>query len=247
VFDKLLSFFESSPGEIKQLLHTDIHSHLLPGIDDGVETYDEAIGIIRRFQQLGYRKLITTPHVMQDFYENDSAIILDKLKVLKQKTREAGIEVELEAAAEYYLDESLIKKLESPEQLLTFGKKYLLFETSFINKPMYLDDFLFLAQSKGFIPVMAHPERYAFIHNEPDLLEALLQRGMLLQINMNSLSGYYSREVQKMAKRLIDKQQIHFLGSDCHSGKHLDAMMESMRTKHYVKACSLPLLNNSLI
>jgi protein-tyrosine phosphatase len=247
VFDKLFSFLRSSPAEIKKLLKTDIHSHLLPGIDDGVETYEESLEIIKAFQQLGFRKLITTPHVMQDFYDNDASKILDRLKELRIRLKEANISMQIEAAAEYYLDESLIRKLEMPEELLTFGaKKYLLFETSFINKPMYLDDFLFLAQSKGYTPVLAHPERYAFVHNERELIPALLERGLLLQVNMNSLVGYYSRDVQKMAQRLIDQRQVHFLGSDCHSRKHLDAMMEVMRTSYFEKACNLPVLNNSL-
>jgi tyrosine-protein phosphatase YwqE len=195
---------------------------------------------------MGYRKVITTPHIMQDFYNNEPADILGGLEILREKVKDAGLDMEVEAAAEYYLDESLLKKLEQPEKILTFGNKYLLFETSFINKPMYLDDFLFQAMSKGFQPVMAHPERYAFVHNEPDLLKSLTDRGMLLQINMNSLSGYYSKQVQKMARQLIDQKQIHFLGSDCHSIKHFEAMVEAMRTPHYERACALPLLNYSL-
>lgn len=238
--------FSSQPGELKKLLSTDIHSHLIPGIDDGVDSYEEALEIIGRFQEMGYRKLITTPHIMQDFYQNDRNSILGGLKILREKLAEAGMDMEVSAAAEYYLDEGLLKKLESPEELLLFGKNYLLFETSFINKPIYLNEFLFSAQSKGLIPVMAHPERYAFVHNEPDLLDKLTERGMLLQLNMNSLAGYYSREVQKMARHMIDEKKVHFLGSDCHSMKHFEAMTEAMRTQHYERACSLPLLNFAL-
>ncbi len=246
MFEKLISLFSSQPGEIQKLLKTDIHSHLIPGIDDGVESYEESLEIIRRFYEMGFRKLITTPHVMQDFYDNEPEVILNGLERLKEIIAEDGLDMEVGAAAEYYLDETLLQKLEKSDDLLLFGKNYLLFETSFINKPLYLDDFLFLAQSKGLTPVLAHPERYAFVHNEPGLVQSLIDRGLLLQLNLNSLSGYYSKEVQKMARRLIDQKQIHFLGSDCHSMKHFDALVESMRTPHFQRACALPLLNYSL-
>jgi len=246
VFDKLIKIFSSQPGEIQKLLKTDIHSHLIPGIDDGVESYEESLEIIERFYELGFRKIITTPHIMQDFYNNEPEVILAGLDELRKRVAETGLEMELGAAAEYYLDETLLNKLENSDDLLLFGKNYLLFETSFINKPLYLDDFLFLAQSKGLTPVMAHPERYAFVHNDPELVESLINRGLLLQLNLNSLAGYYSKEVQKMARRLIDRKQIHFLGSDCHSMKHFDAMAEAMRTHHFQRACALPLLNYSL-
>lgn len=246
MFDKLIKLFSSQPGEIQKLLKTDIHSHLIPGIDDGVESYEESLEIIECFHELGFRKIITTPHIMQDFYNNEPDVILDGLSELKKRVAETGLEMELGAAAEYYLDETLLNKLENSEDLLVFGKNYLLFETSFINKPLYLDDFLFLAQSKGLTPVMAHPERYAFVHNDPELVQSLIDRGLLLQLNLNSLAGYYSKEVQKMARKLIDHKQIHFLGSDCHSMKHFEAMEEAMRTHHFQRACALPLLNYSL-
>lgn len=202
--------------------------------------------IIGLFHEMGYRKLITTPHIMQDFYNNEPEDILSRLATLREKIGQAGLEMEIEAAAEYYLDESLLQKMNQPDTLLTFGDKYLLFETSFINKPLYMDEFIFQAKSHGYKPVLAHPERYAFIHNEPELAEQLVSRGLLMQVNLNSLSGYYSRQVQKMARQLIDRKQVHFLGSDCHSEKHFDAMVEAMRTPSYERACALPLLNYSL-
>lgn len=244
VLENLLSIF-GKKGEARHLLATDIHSHLLPDIDDGVDSYEEAVAIIRKFRELGYTKLITTPHVMQEFYENTPGIIREKLETLREHLAQTDIEMEIEAAAEYYLDDRLLKMLEKDEEVLTFSG-HLLFETSFISKPLYLNEFLFLAQSKQLKPVMAHPERYAFVHNEPQLLEELADRGMLLQVNMNSLSGYYSKDVQKIARRLIEEKRVHFLGSDCHSMKHLDGLIETLRTRHYQMACELPLLNDRL-
>ncbi len=234
---------QSKNSAQKACLKTDIHSHLLPGIDDGVETFEESLQLIRRFSALGYERLITTPHVMHDFYRNEPETIRTLALELQQKISEANIPVSLEAAAEYYLDEGLLEKLENSEELLTFGDNYLLFETSFINKPIYLEEFIFKCTSKGIVPVLAHPERYAFVHQEPDLLPELTSRGVLLQINANSISGYYSKEVKKLTRKLIDQGMVNFVGSDCHSEKHMKQLEQTVKDQYFGKACQLPLLN----
>ncbi|MCA6077956.1 tyrosine-protein phosphatase [Fulvivirga sedimenti] len=242
---KLKDFFgktgENSPQ--RSCLKTDIHSHLLPGIDDGVESFEDSLALIRRFSALGYERLITTPHVMHDFYRNDAETIRNLAGELQHKIRESGIPITLEAAAEYYLDEGLMEKLENNEDLLTFGKNYLLFETSFINKPIYLEEFIFKCTSQGIVPVLAHPERYAFVHQEPGLLGELASRGVLLQINANSISGYYSKEVKKLTRKLIDQGMVNFVGSDCHSEKHMKRLEQTVNDPYFGKACELPLLN----
>lgn len=226
-------------------IRTDIHSHLLPGIDDGVESFEEAISLIRQFEILGYRKIITTPHVMQDYYRNTPEEIQSLARQLRDKLKATGCSIELEAAAEYYLDEGLMEKVDKEGALLTFGENYLLFETSFIDKPIYMDEFIFNCTSRGIQPVLAHPERYAYIHHQPDLLTDLQSRGVLLQINANSISGYYSREVRKFTRKLIDEGLVNFIGSDCHSEKHMNVLKKTLTDPYFTKACSLPLLNSS--
>jgi tyrosine-protein phosphatase YwqE len=231
---------------LNQPLKVDIHSHLLAGIDDGVKSTDEAIEIILQFQKLGYKKLITTPHVMSDVYRNTPDVIHQKLQELNNILSEKKIDVIVEAAAEYYLDETLFSKIERNEKLLTFGNKYLLFETNFMNEPFNLKEFIFLATTRGYKLVLAHPERYMYIHEQFKKAEDLFDRGVLFQINVSSISGFYSKAIQKIAFKLIDKNMVHWIGSDCHQLSHVHLLEKSIPQKYYQKALALPLLNNTL-
>jgi protein-tyrosine phosphatase len=223
-----------------------MHSHLLPGLDDGVKTSDEAVGLIRSLHELGYRKLITTPHVMSDVFRNTNEGILAALSDLKAHVTKAGVDIQLEAAAEYYLDENLIHLLQSNHPLLKIGKNYLLFETNFLNEPLNLKEFIFLATSKGYQPVLAHPERYLYLQSDMAKARDLVDRGVLLQVNMTSLSGYYSKPAQRMASMLIDAGLVHLLGTDCHHSGHANILREMRANRYLQKALTLPLLNNSL-
>ncbi len=227
-------------------LRVDIHSHLLPGLDDGVVTFEEAGEIIRTFVDLGYEHIITTPHVMSDAFRNTPEGITSKLSELKDYLREAQINIEVSAAAEYYLDESLFRMIESDAPLLTFGQRYLLFETNFITEPFNLKEFIFIATTKGYKLILAHPERYLYLQNNFEKVEDLLNRGVLMQLNIGSLTGHYSKPVQQMAFRLIDRGMIHWLGSDCHHLQHAQLMRKARSLKYFRKALTLPLLNNSL-
>ena len=224
----------------------DVHSHLLPGLDDGVRTFEQAEEIIRKFMALGYYELITTPHVMSDAYRNTSEMILARLEELRAYLAERDIKIRVEAAAEYYLDEDLFQKLEQSELLLTFGDKYLLFETNFLTEPMNMKEFIFLATTRGYKPVLAHPERYLYLQQDLSKAEDLLDRGVLFQANISSFTGYYSKQVQATVNKLVEKKCIHMLGSDCHHLHHVNLITEALSTKYFRKALSLPLLNKSL-
>jgi tyrosine-protein phosphatase YwqE len=239
-FKKKEQFTERIP------LSVDIHSHLLPGIDDGVKTFEESEEIIRHFKSIGYRKIITTPHIMSDAYRNTPEGIREKLTELQHYLTSRSIDIEIEAAAEYYLDEAFVSMIEENKTILSFGKNYLLFETNFLTEPFNLKDFIFLATTRGYKPVLAHPERYLYLQNNMDKAEDLINRGVLFQINISSLTGYYSRQVQQLAHKLIDRGWIHFLGSDCHHWQHAKLTGEAQQLRYYQKALSLTLLNNTL-
>ncbi|NDK56094.1 tyrosine-protein phosphatase [Pontibacter fetidus] len=224
----------------------DMHSHILPGLDDGAETLEHSLELVRAMQQLGYRKLIMTPHVMSDFYRNTPEGIRERLHYLKDAIAEAGIEMELGCAAEYYLDEVFLQKLENNEELLTFGDKHLLFETSFLNEPLNLREAIFMMRSKGYKPVMAHPERYTYFYGKFNDLVELREQGVLLQPNLNSLTGYYSPAAKNVAEKLIDNGLVDLVGSDVHSLKHIAALNRVLSTKYINKLLSLPLLNPQL-
>jgi protein-tyrosine phosphatase len=223
-----------------------MHSHLLPGLDDGVSTFEDAGQIILAFQRLGYKRLITTPHIMSDAYRNTAAGIHAKLAELQDYLGSKEIHMPVSAAAEYYLDENLVRMVETGQPLLTFGEKYLLFETNFITEPFNLKEFIFLATTRGYKLILAHPERYHYLQNNLEKVQDLLDRGVLMQMNISSLTGYYSRPVQQMAFRLIDHGMIHWLASDCHHLQHTLLMEKARGLRYFRKALTLPLLNNSL-
>jgi protein-tyrosine phosphatase len=239
-------FRKSSATNRLATLEVDIHSHLLPAIDDGVKDVTEAIGLISRFRELGYKKLITTPHIISDLYKNTPEIIDERLQIVRAALAEAKIDITLEAAAEYYLDESLLHSIKNNERLLTVANRYLLFETNFLMEPLLLKEFIFQASSKGYKVILAHPERYLYLHDHYEKIEDLLSRGVLLQLNLTSLTGHYSRPAQKLAMQLIDNKHVHFLGSDCHNQNHMDLIHKVQRHRYFEKALTLPLLNNTL-
>ena len=227
-------------------LFTDMHAHFLPGLDDGAKDLGQSIMLIEEFVKLGYKKLIATPHIMQDYYPNTPEAIRGKLREVKEETVRQGLSVELEAAAEYYLDEYLIEKVNKKEELLLLKGKYVLFEMSFMTISPYLNEFIFHMMSMGITPVLAHVERYSYLDNKFTEVEDMVGRGALMQVNINSLSGMYSKPVRKFAEKLVDEGLVHFLGSDCHRLEHLEILKEARKKKYYKKAVHLPLINNTL-
>ncbi len=242
----MLSFFKSKRDPSVLPLEADIHSHLLPGIDDGVDSYEEAIAILTQFEKLGYKIAITTPHIMQEFYPNNKEIITEKLRGLQQAANEANLNIHISAAAEYYLDETLIETLATPEKLMLFGGNFLLFETGYMNEPAYLMDAIFQIKAAGFQPIMAHPERYAYLQQKPELIKKLKKAQVLFQVNINALTGYYSKSARKIAEYLIDEKFVNFLGTDCHNQRHVMNLQKACQTKYFAKALSLDLLNYHL-
>lgn len=240
----VISFFKKTVSAPKDILLADMHSHLLAGLDDGVKLNEEAVHIILKFQELGYQKLITTPHIMSDYYRNEPEQIKNALNQLSVILLEKGIDIKVEAAAEYYLDEELIKKLNNQETLLTMGDNYLLFETNFFTEPYQLNEFIFTAITRGYKLILAHPERYQYMSLEK--AEELRDRGVHLQLNIPSLVGAYGKPVMKMAEKLVDKGWVDFVGSDCHNIIHIETLAEAYQNKYFIKALELPLLNNSL-
>lgn len=210
------------PADISRL-KVDLHSHLIPDIDDGSQTIEDSMDMIRRLHEMGYRKVITTPHVMSDFYKNTPEIILNGLDLLKGAIKAEKLDMEIEASAEYYLDDMFEDLLERDE-ILPFGgaKKYLLFELPFVGEPANMSRAIFNMQLKGYRPILAHPERYGYWERDFDKYDELHDKGVLLQLNLNSLSGYYGPEAKRASKYLIEKGMVSFLGTDCHRMDHLD-------------------------
>lgn len=223
----------------------DIHSHLLPGIDDGVKTLKESIDIIREFKLLGYKKLITTPHIFYDLYPNTKEIIQEKLLIVKNELEKEDIKIEIEASAEYYLDENFFDLIENNE-LLPFKGNYILFETPCSSRLMMLDITIEKIKERGYIPVMAHPERYNYLHsNNLEKYRELKRAGVLFQVNFKSLQSN-SKTLRKIALDLIDNGLVDFIGSDVHRMHDIETLKKVLNSKDYKKIIRKNILLNNI-
>lgn len=225
------------------VLKVDMHSHLIPGIDDGSPDMRTTVDLLRHFEGLGYKKVITTPHIMSDYYRNSSDTIRRGRDNVREAISKYNINLEFEAAAEYYLDEHFDALIEA-DDLLTFGNNHVLFELAFMSEPDMLKSVLFKLQMKGYHPILAHPERYAYWHNELDKFHDLSDRDILLQLNINSLTGTYSPQVQKTAEYLIDRDLVDFIGTDCHHHGHLHLLGEAQKLPYLHKVIQSGKLKN---
>lgn len=214
----------------------DLHTHILPGLDDGVSSYEEAVNTAREALGYGISHLVATPHILPGIYQNDKAAIYKKLNNLQQLLEQQKVAVTIHPGAEYYIEPELPIKMDKGE-LLTLNNHsgYLLMELPPFHIPYFWEDVLFRLQLKGVTPVLAHPERNAVLRRYPEILERIISRGILLQITAGSLFGLYGREVLNYAEIYIRKGWVHFVSSDLHgSGKRLLAMKDVG-----LKLCSL--------
>lgn len=250
LFKKLFSRSEPPTGMYSPLI-SDLHSHLIPGIDDGAQTPEESVELVRSLIQLGFTRAVTTPHVMSDGFPNTQAKILAGLQRLQQALEAAGIDFPVIAAAEYYVDEAF-EEMVANEPLLTFGgaHKYVLFETSYVTRPLSLESVIFEMNTRGYTPVMAHPERYSFFW-DGDAIEQigkLRELGVKMQVNISSFAGVYNTRAAKVARELCKEGWIDFLGSDLHKERQVaylhDAWKKSKEIKELVGQGTL--LNSNL-
>ncbi len=227
-------------------LLVDIHSHLITGIDDGAQTTEESLALLQALQYLGYKKIITTPHIMIDAYGNTKSSILKGLNVLRTLALENNISLSIDAAAEYYLDEGLLPLIQKKEILL-IKNKYLLFETSYNHRPAQLEEIIFEILAAGYIPLLAHPERYNYIKETSDF-HKLKDLGALFQININSFNGHYGSHAKKHAHYLSSQGMIDFLGSDTHNLRHTQNLAKVQESDIYKEIfIQNIILNSSLI
>ena len=202
---------------------TDLHSHLIPNIDDGVKTLEESVEIIKNLKNLGYKKLITTPHIMSHRFPNNKETILSGFEKVKNELIKQNIDIELHVAAEYYYDEHFIELIRKKD-LLTFGDNHILFELSYTSNPFGLEQIVYELLSAGYKPILAHPERYSFYSNTFEKYDTLKDLGLLFQINLNSLNDFYGKKPKLACEYLVEKGLVDFLGSDIHSMRYFDSL-----------------------
>ncbi|WP_438712182.1 tyrosine-protein phosphatase [Aquimarina muelleri] len=225
--------------------YVDIHSHLLHGIDDGAKNIYQSTYILERFEKLGIQKVITTPHVLKDIWPNSSETILKTLEELKTVLTPLGVtEIELRAGAEYMMDDLFFNRLKNND-ILPLHQNYVLVEMSTFSPPINLKEIVFEIKLAGYIPILAHPERYSFYQNNLKEYDELKKLGFLFQLNLLSLSGYYGKEIKSFAKKLIDSNYIDFTGTDVHNYHQLEILEKGFNSK-IVKKIE-PIMKNNLI
>ncbi len=205
-------------------VQTDIHSHILPGIDDGSADMETSLKLIQGMATLGIKNFIATPHIIGDLYRNTPEIINLVLEETKAACKKAGLDIELRAAAEYMIDDSFLELLKGKSPLLTLHKNILLTELSYSTAPSNLEAITAAIITEGYKPVLAHPERYHYYHHNPDIFFHLKEMGFLLQVNLLSLTGYYGKGVKKAAQFIIQKDLASLVGTDLHHKYHLAAL-----------------------
>ena len=222
----MLSFLKSKP-KLSDLIpsgYVDIHSHILPGIDDGAKTLEDTEFLLEEMKQLGFTKVITTPHTMSTVWENTPETIQNASIKVKS---ELSLPFEIQAASEYLLDESVITKAKNKE-LLTLKNNFVLVEFSYLNPPIQLYDFLYQLQLSGYYVVLAHPERYSYFHSSKKEFKKLKKVGCLFQLNLLSTVGYYGKEVAETANYLLKENLYDFTGSDIHHKNHIAAFQSKL-------------------
>ena len=222
----------------------DIHSHLLPGIDDGAKDLNDSIALIQKMSSYGIKNFITTPHVLGDVYPNSSKTIKSKLKEVQDELVKRNLNnVSITAAAEYMMDEQFSELLQK-DDILILKDNYILVEMSYFSPPINLFDILFQIQLKGYKPILAHPERYNSYHNNFQIYYKLKKAGCLFQLNLLSLTEQYGKFVTKTAERLIKENLYDFVGTDTHHMNHLQ-LLQKVGTKKNLKILEKLLENNS--
>lgn len=245
----MFSFFKKKKVEpLKPLqlseLKTDFHSHFIPGIDDGAPTMSDSISLLMEMQQLGFSNIITTPHIMGDYYRNTTEIIKKGEEEVREEINRKNLKINFSAAAEYYLDDNF-ERLLKEKDILTFGNNYLLFELPFMSAPNSLFEVIFKMQAAGYKPILAHPERYPFYFEDFDTLHKLKEHNVLFQMNYSSILGHYNRETQLQAEKMIDANLIDYIGSDCHNIKHIGQMWQGLTNPYLHKLFESGKLQNA--
>ncbi len=238
-------FFTSRKKNIAfgSLLKTDMHSHILPGIDDGAADVESSLLLIDGLIRNGYERLIATPHIMSDHYANTPETILAALRKLQAAMDERGYTIPVEAAAEYMMDDHF-EEIITNGDILTFRGNHVLVETFFQSLPPNFHELLFQLKIKNYRIVLAHPERYHYLHENLTFLEELKDQGVFLQCNALSFTGYYGKKEKMMAEKMLDASLIDFVGTDMHHQRHLKALEGSSISRKIIQKLESIQLNN---
>ncbi len=227
----MFNIFKKKPKEAARLcFSTDIHCHLVPGVDDGSPDAGTSVDLIESMQRWGIDTIFASPHVTQNTFENSIDTISPAMEKLRAELAARGNTIKIGHSAEYRIDELFMRRLEANE-LMLLPNNFILIENSFLQEPWNLDQLVFDLQVRGLRPILAHPERYSYYYNKKERYEELHNAGLMFQINLLSLAGAYGKAERSVARHLIDKGLVDFIGTDIHKQKHIEAIEAYLPTK----------------
>lgn len=246
MFSKILNSFKKTDSKVPDFYTTDLHSHLIPAIDDGSKSMEQSIEMIKSLKNLGFKKLITTPHIMSHRFPNDRDIILNGLEDLQEELLKQNIDMPMSAASEYYYDEHFIELIRKKE-LLTFGDNHVLFELSYTTPVFGIEQTIYELLKADYKPILAHPERYVYFASSPDKYHKLKEAGLQFQINVNSTNDFYGKKTRIAVKYLIDNGLVDFVGSDTHRPNYVEALEKSINSKIFKGIEEKNIIKNSYL
>jgi len=194
----------------------DLHSQIIPGIDDGSRSIEETMLLIKEAKEAGFNRIISTSHYMTSRYEYDESSREQFLKIIEKGASELGINVEFHLGSEIFVTYDMIDLIKQKKASTINGTKYILFELPMQAEMPNLKNIVSNLISNGYIPIIAHPERYEYVKEDPNWLIEFIELGVLFQANYGSIRGYYGKSAQSTVKKLLKNDMIHFLGSDVH-------------------------------
>lgn len=194
----------------------DIHSHILPNIDDGARSIEETFNLIKEAQKAGFEAIISTSHYMENYYETDVPEREVWVKAICENLQTKNIEINLYLGNEIYFSDNIIELLEQRKASTINDTSYVLFELPLNAEPMNLYDVVYEMLQYKLVPILAHPERYSYVQKDPDLVYDLIEKGVLMQANYGSIIGQYGEKAQIIVRKFFENNMVHFLGSDVH-------------------------------
>jgi len=231
----MIGIFQKKRKEpLKLPFRTDIHCHIVPGVDDGSPDASTSAELVERMQRWGIERIIASPHVTQYTFENTPDILDPALEELHDELRRRGNGINIGRSAEYRIDEFFLKQVED-KMLTPYPNSHLLIENSFMQEPWNLDQLIFDLQVRGFRPILAHPERYTYYYGKTARYKELHDAGLMFQINLLSLAGNYGKAEKKMAEKLLEDGLVDFIGTDLHNSRHADVIDEYLIGKEAEK------------
>lgn len=244
----MFNFFSKPKTAVQLPVTTDIHCHIIPGVDDGSPDTETSVALIERMQKWGIDRIIASPHVTAVTFENTPEVLDAAMAELQTVLDAKGNTIKLSHHAEYRLDDFSRSYFDRGE-IMAMPGNYVMIENPFVTEAWFIDNLVFELQMKGYIPLLAHPERYSYYFKNRERYRQLHDAGTKFQINLLSLAGTYGKEQREVAEYLIAKDMVEFIGSDLHNATHADAIDAYLLTKqahNHFSALQGKLLNDSL-